>query len=115
MPDERGDAGVPCHVDDSLVREGAEHHGIHPALYVACDVAHRLAFAQQGAGLVHEERRPAQAGHAGFKGEPRTQRGLLKEQNQLFSGKRATEIGRTVLDDVRQLKQRFRLLRREVL
>src|SRR5215471_1127707 len=108
-------ARVLRHLDDSRVLVGAEHHGVNPALDVAGNIAHRFAFVEPRARLVHEKRRAAKAGHAGFKRQAGAQRGFLEKQHQLFAGQRAAEVRGAGFDHARQLEQRGDLLRREIL
>ena len=60
-----------CHVFDGLMRVGAQHDGVHPALEIVCDVAESFAFAKALFGLVDKGHASAEACHACFEREAR--------------------------------------------
>ena len=53
-------AGVPRHVHDDVMGEGADHDPLHHALQVLGDVIDRLSLAQTDLGRRKIQRMPAQ-------------------------------------------------------
>ena len=78
-----GDAGACGHLEDGLVRVGAEDDEVHPALDVVGHVGEGFALAERGLGLVDEDGVAAEGVDAGFKGEAGAEAGFLEEHDHL--------------------------------
>jgi hypothetical protein len=97
-------ARVGRHLGDGVVRVGAQHDYIHPALYVTRHVGDRLALAERRVGLIHEDRVAAHGVDAGLKGQARAQAGLLKHQHHLLGVEGMAILARIALDVMTQLE-----------
>ena len=97
-------ARVGGHLGDGVVRVGAQHDHIDPALDVARHVGNGFALAQGRTGLIDEDRVAAHGVDAGLEAEARAQAGLLEHQHHLFGVERAAILARIALDIVAQLE-----------
>ena len=73
---------------DDLLRERADHDGVHPALEIARDVGDRFAFAQRHFGR-DEHRRAAELTNRDLEGDPGPERRLVEEQRDVPAGQDA--------------------------
>ena len=77
-------ARVGGHLGDGVVRVGAQHDHVHPALQVPRHVGDGFALAQRRVGLVDEDRVAAHGVDAGLESQARAQAGLLEHQHHLL-------------------------------
>ncbi len=89
-------------VFDRLLREGAGHDGIDPAIEVAGNVFDRLAGAD---GAVAENGIAAELFDGQLEGHVRAQRGLFEEQRDGCSSERAGVIAGGVFDVEREVQE----------
>ena len=107
-------ARIHRHLGNGVVRIGAQHHHIHPALHVARHIGNRLALAERRTGLIHEDRIAAHRVDARFKCQPRAQARLLKHQHHLLRVQRMPILARIQLHVVPQLHNRAHFAAREI-
>jgi hypothetical protein len=97
-------ARVGGHLGDGVVRVGAQHDHIHPALHVARHVGDGFALAQRRVGLIDEDGVAAHGVDAGLEAEARAQAGLLEHQHHLLGVEGMAVLARIALDVVAQLE-----------
>ena len=97
-------ARVGGHLGDGVVRVGAQHDHVDPALHVARHVGDGFALAERRVGLVDEDRVAAHGVDAGLEGQARAQAGLLKHQHHLLGVERVAILARIALHVVAELE-----------
>src|SRR5882762_840982 len=58
------------HALDGLLREGAQHDDVYPALEIVRNVAQLLAGVESSLGLIDKHCRASEASHSSFEGKP---------------------------------------------
>jgi len=98
------DARVGGHFGDRVVRVGAQHDDIDPALHVARDIRDGLALAEGRVGLIDKDCIAAHGVDAGLEGEARAQTDFLKHEHHLLGVKGVAILARIALDIVAELE-----------
>ena len=97
-------ARVGGHLGDGVVRVGAQHDDVDPALDIARHVGDGLALAERRVGLVDKDRVAAHGVDAGLEAQARAQAGLLEHQDHLLGVERVAILARVALDVVAELE-----------
>ncbi len=95
---------VGGHLRDRIVRIGAQHDHIHPALQVARHVGDGFALTQRRIGLINEDGVTTHGVDAGFKAQARAQAGLFEHQHHLFGVESTAVLAGIALDLMAQLE-----------
>jgi hypothetical protein len=109
-----GNRCILRHAFNRLLRERAQHNGIHPAFEIVRYVTQLLSRIDSTMSLVDKKGSSAQARHSGLERKAGPKRRLLKEHHELFARQRPLKDRWTRLHDFRQVQHRLNPLRAEV-